>query len=99
MFHPNDKKVTFVPTAHVGSDGKFKVVSDLKPGIPAGNYKVTVIWPDPSKKPSQSQMMTGLFEDAPDMLKGAFASPDKTPLAMEVTSSLKELPVLEIKTQ
>jgi hypothetical protein len=99
MFHPVDDKLGYVPTANVGSDGKFKVVCNMKPGIPEGNYKVTVVWPDPSKKPTQQQMMTGLGGDAPDLLKGAYASKASTPLTMEVKSSMKEIPPIEIKSE
>jgi hypothetical protein len=99
MFHPIDEKLGYVATANVGSDGKFKVLCNTKPGIPEGSYKVTVTWPDPSKKPSQQQMMTGLIDDAPDLLRGAYAAKAGTPLSMEVNSSMKELPLIEIKTK
>lgn len=99
MFHPTDEKLGYVATANVGSDGKFKVSCSTKPGIPEGSYKVTVTWPDPSQKPSQQQMMTGLIDDAPDLLKGAYASKAGTPLTMDVKSSMKELPPIEIKTK
>jgi hypothetical protein len=99
MFHPNNPKIGYVPTASVGADGKFKVICEMKPGIPEGSYKITVTWPDPSKKPTQQQMMTGLVDDAPDLLRGAYAGRADTPLGVEVTSSMKELPLIDIKTQ
>lgn len=99
MFHPDDPKAAWVPTASSGPDGKFHVTCLTKPGIPLGTYKVTVVWPDPSKKPTQQQMMTGLYEDAPDMLKGAFAAKASTPLKIEVTSTMKELPPLQLLTK
>ncbi|MCU0707295.1 MAG: carboxypeptidase-like regulatory domain-containing protein [Pirellula sp.] len=99
MFHPTNDKLGYVATANVGSDGKFKILCNAKPGIPEGSYKVTVTWPDPSKKPTQQQMMTGLVDDAPDLLKGAYAGKASTPLTMDVTPSMKELPPIEIKTK
>ncbi len=99
MFHPTDPKQPLVSTAAVGTDGKFKVVTDMNPGIPVGSYKVTVIWPDPSKQPTAAQRMTGLHDDGPDLLGGKYANRDQSPLTMEVTGDMKELPNISITTQ
>lgn len=99
MFHPTDPKVGYVPVANVGTEEKFKVSCDMKPGIPEGSYKVTVVWPDPAKKPSLQSMNSGTVEDAPDLLKGLYASKHTTTLTVEVTSSLKELPPINISTK
>lgn len=99
MFHPTDPKLGYVPVANIGPEDKFKVSCDRKPGIPEGSYKVTVIWPDPAKQPSLANMNSGTAEDAPDLLGGAYASNASTPLTMQVTSSMKELPPIDIKTK
>jgi hypothetical protein len=97
MFHPMDASVPNVATGQTGADGKFRVNYDKKVGIPAGKYKVTVVWPDPASKPTESQKMMGIAPDAPDLLGGKYASKASTPLEMEVTSGMKELPPIEVK--
>lgn len=99
MFHPTDIKLGYVAIANIGPEEKYKVTCETKPGIPAGSYKVTVTWPDPAKKPSFANMNSGTMEDAPDLLKGAYASKHNTPLTMEVTSSMKEIPPITITTK
>jgi hypothetical protein len=98
MFHPTDPKDQ-VATAVATSNGSFRVNCNKQKGIPAGDYKVTVIWPDPSVKPTDRERMTGLAPDAPDLLEGKFATPQKTTLTMKVTDGMKELPPIEIKTK
>ncbi len=70
MFHPSDNKL---PTASgvVGSDGTFKLMSNGEVGIIAGDYQVTLTWPDPSKKPTEAQIMMGTAEPGPDLLKAS----------------------------
>lgn len=97
MFHPTDASLPHVATGQAGADGKFHVTYNQKKGIPVGKYKVTVIWPDPSMKPTESQKMMGLAPDAPDLLKGKYGSKTNSPLEMDVTSGMKELPPIEIK--
>jgi hypothetical protein len=97
MFHPMDSSIPHVATGQTGADGKFHVTYDKKVGIPVGKYKVTVVWPDPAMKPTESQKMMGLAPDAPDLLGGKYASKASTPLEMEVTSGMKELRPIEVK--
>lgn len=99
LFHPLDAKMTSVGSGQAGADGKFRVNYDKRAGIPVGKYKVTVIWPDPASKPSDSQRMMGLAPDVPDLLGGKYASKASTPLEIEVTSGMKELPPIECKTK
>ncbi|MFO0942794.1 MAG: hypothetical protein U0930_18810 [Pirellulales bacterium] len=84
------------PSSAVSENGgKFKVVTDMNPGLPAGNYSVTATYPDPAVKPTDSQRMQGLFEPGPDLLKGKYQSKDKG-VKIEVSSSTKEL-TIELK--
>lgn len=99
IFHPADTESQSLATANVGADGKFSTISDLKPGINAGNYKVTIVWPDPSIKPTEAQKMTGMFGDAPDLLNGRFDTPAKTNLSANITDATTELPAFELTKQ
>ena len=74
-------------------------MSDLRPGIPVGSYDVTVTWPDPSVKPTESQRMQGLFDGGPDLLKGKYSMLGKSGLVQEVTASSKDLPPIELSAE
>src|SRR5262245_9876129 len=54
MFFPEgEKKTNYTPpTGTVGDDGTFTMMTGAKTGAPAGKYVVTVVWPDPDKKPT-----------------------------------------------
>ncbi|MEQ1828675.1 MAG: hypothetical protein ABL921_22120 [Pirellula sp.] len=99
LFHPIDSKDAPIGSGSADQNGKFSVVSDLKDGLMAGSYKVSVVWPDPAVKPTAAQKMTGLFDPGPDLLKGRFDSQAKTTLKVDITSSTKELPPFELKTK
>lgn len=99
LFHPEGAQASTVASGTSGSDGKFALISNMKAGIAAGKFKITVIWPDPSVKPTEKQMMSGMSFDAPDLLKGRFVMKEKSGLTAEISSSTKELPPFELKTK
>jgi len=84
------------PSGVVGANGTFKLMSGLDPGIAPGKYKVTIVWPDPSKKPTDVQIMMGTAEPGPDMLKGKYAAKANTPLTADITSSTTTIPAFEL---
>lgn len=88
-----------ISTANCGPDGKFSVITDMAPGIPAGTYQVTIRWPDPKVKPTEAQKMTGMFNDPPDLLKGKYENKAKSGLKAEITGSTNELPPFELTTK
>lgn len=85
------------PSATVGADGTFSLMTAGKPGAPAGKYVVTIVWPDPAKAPSAGDKMQGLSPEAPDLLKGAHATFDKSKLRAEVNGGETTLPPFELK--
>jgi hypothetical protein len=98
MFHPEDGDLNSIPsTAIAGEDGTFTVSTGDKPGARAGKYVVTVVWPDPSKKPTPQQAMMGLAPDAPDLLTGRFATKQASPLRVEVKSGENNLQSFDLK--
>jgi hypothetical protein len=97
LFHSADGSIPHVATGQADADGKFHVTYNQQKGIPVGKYKVTVVWPDPAMKPTESQKMMGLTPDAPDLLKGKYGSKSSSTIEIEVTSGMKELPSIEIK--
>lgn len=95
LFHSDISDAT-TPSAVTKADGSFTIMSGLDAGIAPGKYKVSIVWPDPSKKPTQAQLMMGTDEPGPDMLKGKYASKAVTKLTAEITSSTKEIPAYEL---
>ena len=94
MFHPEDETQA-VASGVADTEGKFKLVSGGDSGLMIGRYKVTVIWPDPSKKPTEAQIMMGTADAGPDLLKSKYAL-DKTPLTTEITESTVALAPFEL---
>lgn len=95
LFHSDDPNAP-TATGSVAADGTFSIVSGLDAGIAVGKYKVTVIWPDASKKPTEVQIMMGTAEPGPDLLRGKYAAKDSTTLSVEITSSTTTLPPFEL---
>lgn len=99
IFFTNDAAMTLIPSAQADASGKFSIITDGKNGIPTGSYDVTVIWPDPSVKPTESQRMQGLIESGPDLLGGKYGKKGASGLKVDISSSTKELPPFELKTK
>ncbi|MFZ4733207.1 MAG: carboxypeptidase-like regulatory domain-containing protein [Pirellulales bacterium] len=96
LFHPESGGQ--VASATADSSGAFACVYNTKPGIPAGKYKITANWPDPTKRNAKGTMM-GQTPDIPDLLQGKFAMRDKSTLSVEVSPTTKELPPIELSTK
>jgi hypothetical protein len=72
----------------VDENGGFTVATGSTRGLKPGKYIVTVIWPDPAKKPTELQRIAGANpNDAPDVLKGRYATKEKSTLRAEVKSA------------
>lgn len=80
-----------VASAKSGANGSFSAMTDMKPGIPVGNYIVTAQWPDPSYVPPKTQMGAEP-PAAPDLLKDRYARVNSK-LTVEITSSTSEVPI------
>lgn len=91
LFHPEDT-AQVTASGVTEADGSFSLLSAMQPGVLAGKYKVTVTWPDPTKQPTEAQIMMGTAEPGPDLLKGKYASRDVTTLSVEITSTTTTLP-------
>ena len=99
LFHPVDNKEAPVATGVAESDGSFTLTSNMAEGVLQGKYIVTVTWPDPAHKVSEAAKMRGDAEPGKDLLKGKYIMKDKSGLTAEISSSMKELLPIEIKTK
>lgn len=94
-FHPDDSSIE-TASAVADSVGSFKPISQSLAGMRAGHYKVTVIWPDPSKKPTEAQIMMGTADVGPDLLKGKYSLKSSTTLTADISDSTSTLPPFEL---
>ena len=99
LFHPVENKEAPVASGVAESDGSFTLTSSMAEGILPGKYIVTVTWPDPAHKVSEAAKMRGDAEPGPDLLKGKYVMKSQSGLTAEISSSMKELPPIEIKTK
>ena len=99
LFHPVDNKEASVASGVAESDGTFTLTSSMNEGVLPGKYIVTVTWPDPAHKVSEAAKMRGDADPGPDLLKGKYMLKDKSGLTAEISSSMKELAPIEIKTK
>jgi len=94
-FYPKDNSdpQALHPTGIVAADGTFTLSShETDDGAPAGDYIVTVVWPDTSAKGSDS-----IKQPLHDRLRGAYSNPDKQVLHAQVTIGDNELPAFELR--
>lgn len=98
LFHPKGKPNGVTASGVVGDDGKYTLASGLDKGVAVGSYIVTVIWPDPSKKPKEGQiMMNNVDVDIPDLFKGRYANRDQSTLKADIDAKTTEVPAFELQ--
>jgi hypothetical protein len=95
MFHPDDSTLP-VSSATATADGTLSPYTNSQPGLMEGHYKVTITYPDPTKKPTQAQIMMGTADVGPDLLKGKYGSKTTTTLSADVTAGMQTLPPFEL---
>jgi hypothetical protein len=88
---------SFPSTGTIGEDGYYNLFTNGKQGIAAGNYIVTVVWPDPSKKPTTQEIMMGATAaDGPDLLKDQYSDPKTSTIKVKIEPNMPELGTIEI---
>ena len=93
MFIPETPDLKAQPsTATAKADGTFEMSTGVSGGVRPGKYIVTVVWPDPNVKITDAQRMMGATaSDAPDLLKGRFATREKSTIKIEIKSGENKL--------
>lgn len=88
IFHPviPTEPETINPNGRVQSDGSFQLTTyKSHDGAPAGEYRVTVFWPEPPKSPIERPDM------GPDRLKNRYTSPGKSKIRITVVEEENDL--------
>jgi hypothetical protein len=100
LFHPESSSGN-VANAIADESGVYSPLTGADEGIAEGEYRVTVIWPDPKFKSGSEGVKFGVAEskDPPDLLKGKFVAKDKSKLTVVISKSNAELKPLEISTK
>jgi len=104
LFHPEDNEIASVSSGVATPDGKFSIVTNAEPGIPAGTYKVTITWPDPAVKPPEGAAAFGKgfgdgWEPGPDLLRGRYVAKERSGLSITIDAATKELPAFELSSK
>jgi hypothetical protein len=99
IFHPkgDDNLKTVRPTGVTDDSGTFHL-STRKPGdgAAAGEYVVTIVYPDPAKAPKTTLTMEPP-PDPSDLLQGRYADRTKSQLQAVVKSGRNQLEPFEVK--
>jgi hypothetical protein len=89
---PNQKNPT--PAGNTDANGEFRLESyQADDGAPAGEYRVTIVWPEPPPPSFQ-----GMF-DAKDRLRGRYSNPETSKLTAKVESGGGEIPPFDLQWQ
>lgn len=98
IFHPQGIEGGRAASGITNEDGMFTLLSGLETGVLPGNYRVVAIWPDPSVKPTEVEIMTGMAEPGPDLLGGRYSSLKSSTLTAEVRPETTMIPPFELST-
>jgi hypothetical protein len=95
-FHPKgaDPVTARRPIGLTKEDGTFTLTTDQKEGAPAGEYVVTIIWPE-EVAPKSKFSTEG--PDTRDRLKGAYADPASSTLKIEIKKGPNQLEPFRLK--
>jgi hypothetical protein len=101
IFHPvggSERLQKLRPHAECDASGEFQVgTHDPNDGIPAGTFKVTVVWPAPA--PTGPSVDPEMVASGPDQLGGKYSheKPQESPLEVTIAAGQRELPPIDLK--
>jgi hypothetical protein len=97
IFHPKvgEDHKTVPPSGVTGEDGTFTLGSGKDAGAPAGEYVVTVTWPE--EKAASGKITMEQPPPPPDRLKGRYADRAKSTLTATVKSGPNQLEPFDLR--
>jgi hypothetical protein len=97
VFYPKgNDSITVVPATGVaGEDGAFTLSSGKEAGAVAGEYMVTVTWPEEPKDPGKISLEVP--PPPPDRLKGRYANRETSGLSATVKSGVNQLEPFDLR--
>lgn len=98
LFFPQNPAEPVV-SANTDTAGNFKLRTNGEWGAQEGQYTVTITWPDPKVKPTETQRMAANIPDPPDLLKGRYALKDKSKIQITIDSTTSTLEPMKISSK
>ena len=97
VFYPkgNDGLKAIPATGVAAEDGSFTLSSGKEAGVVAGEYFVTITWPEEPKDPTKISMEPP--PPPPDRLKGRYANRDTSGLTATVKSGTNQLEPFDLR--
>ena len=103
VFHPvggSEEVQKLRPRATTGPDGYFSLMTFWHDdGAPAGQYKVTIVWPGPPPDLDSDAYHPEELSSRPDVLGGRYQDPETSGLQATVTKGKNELPSFVLETR
>jgi hypothetical protein len=101
VFHPKDANMNSQrPSGVTDEGGAFSLTTGTKAGAPAGDYLVTITWPEEAPvKPKGGKIMNTDADtpDMPDRLKGRFADSTRTTLKATIKGGSNDIPTFDLQ--
>lgn len=101
IFHPqggSEEVQTLRPHGTVDAEGNFVLTTyDPDDGAPAGDYKVTVIWPGESPEDALDAEDPEHVPSGPDRLQGRYKDPETSGLTATVTEGTNDLEPFQLQ--
>jgi hypothetical protein len=95
IFHPKGGEGQFNPSGVAGEDGTFSLGSGKNSGAPAGDYVVTVTWPEERSGPAKITMEQP--PAPPDRLKSRYSDRDKSQINVTIKSGPNQLEPFDLR--
>jgi hypothetical protein len=99
IFHPKDPTLKSQrPSGITDETGTFSLTTGKKDGAPAGDYVVTVTWPEEKAKPKGKVISTDDgMGDLVDRLKGRYVDSTTSKLSAAIKSGHNTLPTFDLQ--
>jgi hypothetical protein len=88
---------TLRPTGIADGSGNYALSTYVSgDGAPAGEWIVTVVWPDPKFPPERRQELEAEGNTVPDALGGRYARPEGSPWKVTIAPGENALPTIDL---
>ena len=93
----DDQAKTLRPSGVADASGNYSLSTYVPDdGAPAGDWTVTVVWPDPKVDEKLRQEMEADGNSVPDVLKGRYAKPESSPWKATIAEGPNTIPPIDL---
>jgi hypothetical protein len=98
IFHPKDPNINSQrPTAVTDESGSYTLTTGKKDGGLAGDYVVTITWPEEPPAAAKGKISDGNMGDLIDRLKGRYGNPTTSKLTAVIKSGSNTIPTIDLQ--